>query len=115
MNGSKPQDRIEADPLVVLKVSLESWLRGIIKDEVEKVLWDLQGNSRRSSALLTVEELAEVLHVPRSWIYDRTRKKKIPHVKVGRYPRFDLNEVLAWLESQQGGKSEFLSGLKSGA
>jgi excisionase family DNA binding protein len=115
MNESKPHDRIESDPFAGLKVSLESWFRGIVKDEVEKVLRNLQGNPRPSSTLLTVEELAEALHVPRSWIYDRTRKKTIPHVKVGRYPRFDLNEVLAWLEFQKGRRSEFTSELKSRA
>ena len=53
--------------------------------------------------LLTVEDLAAALKVPKSWLYDRTRRKKdpIPHIKVGRYPRFQLPQVLAWLESKK--------------
>ena len=53
---------------------------------------------------LTVEELAGKLVVNQSWVYARTRRKgkeRIPHLKVGRYCRFRLPEVLAWLEEQQ--------------
>lgn len=42
---------------------------------------------------LTVEELAEYLRVPPSWVYDRTRAngpELIPHVRFGKYIRFDL-------------------------
>lgn len=48
------------------------------------------------AALITVKELAERLKVPSSWIYQRTRlgTKAIPHVRIGKYVRFDLIEVL---------------------
>lgn len=46
-----------------------------------------------------VEELAEFLHVPKSWIYEKTSRGKIPHTKVGRYVRFWLPDVLEWLET----------------
>ena len=42
--------------------------------------------------LWSVEELATFLGVPRSWIYDRTRRhgpEVIPHFKMGKYLRFD--------------------------
>ncbi len=51
--------------------------------------------------LITVDELASMLQVPKSWIYDRTRDGRIPCIKVGKYIRFDLNEVKSWLEKQQ--------------
>ena len=41
-------------------------------------------------ALLTVEEVAELLHVPLSWVYERTRKRG-----VDRIPGFRLGKVLA--------------------
>ena len=46
--------------------------------------------------LVNVEELAGLLNVPKSWIYQRTcvGQKGIPHVKIGKYVRFDLEEVL---------------------
>ena len=54
--------------------------------------------------LLTVDELAAELRVPKTWVYSRTRlfgKNQIPHIKVGKYCRFNLDEVLGWLAAQQ--------------
>jgi excisionase family DNA binding protein len=51
--------------------------------------------------LITISELAEELRVPRSFIYSRTRQKSsdaIPVIRVGKYLRFRLSEVLEWLE-----------------
>jgi len=54
----------------------------------------------RETALLTPEELARHLNVPKSWVYERTRNKKdgLPHIKVGKYIRFNLHDVLSWLK-----------------
>jgi excisionase family DNA binding protein len=38
---------------------------------------------------LTVKEAADLLRVPVSWLYERTRTNSIPHVKLGKYLRFD--------------------------
>lgn len=57
-----------------------------------------------SQDYLTITELAAKLKVPNSWIYARTRLKgpgTIPHLKIGKYLRFSLEEVLAWLKHQQ--------------
>ncbi len=105
MKEPKPDNQTEADPLAGVKVLLEPWLRGLVRDELQKVLRDPQASLRPSSTLLTVQELAKVLCVPSSWIYDRTRRNVIPHIKVGRYARFNPNEVLSWLESQKGAKT----------
>lgn len=54
--------------------------------------------------LLTVKELATQLKVPDSWVYGETRKggeKSIPRLKVGKYLRFSLAEVLEWLRKRQ--------------
>ncbi|MBM4274370.1 MAG: helix-turn-helix domain-containing protein [Deltaproteobacteria bacterium] len=51
----------------------------------------------------TVEELAKALKVKPSWVYGETRKTgpgTIPRIKVGKYIRFRLLEVLAWLEER---------------
>ena len=50
--------------------------------------------------LLDVDEIAELLGVPKSWIYDRTRRGKIPHRKLGKYLRFDPEAIQKWLEEQ---------------
>jgi excisionase family DNA binding protein len=46
--------------------------------------------------LLTVDEIAALLRVPKSWIYCHTRKRgieRLPHIKVGKYLRFVESEV----------------------
>jgi hypothetical protein len=55
--------------------------------------------------LLTVEELASELKVKSSWVYGETRKTgegSIPRLKVGKYLRFCLPEVIDWLRKRQG-------------
>ena len=54
--------------------------------------------------LITSTELAEELKAPLSWVYSRTRQRgpeSIPMIRVGKYCRFRLSEVLKWLEQQQ--------------
>ena len=53
---------------------------------------------------LTVKELAALLHLRESWIYDRTAKngpEVIPHTKFGRQVRFniDSDEFRSWLKA----------------
>ena len=52
--------------------------------------------------LITVQELAKKLKVPVSWVYQRTRlgQEAIPHVKMGKYVRFDWDEVVEFLEDK---------------
>ena len=49
--------------------------------------------------LLTADELADLLSVPKSWVRESTRSGAIPHVCLGRYRRYDETKVLAWLEA----------------
>ena len=58
--------------------------------------------SQERNELLTVKEVAELLRVPVSWVYDRTRKRsldRLPGIRLGKYWRFRQGEVLAWVES----------------
>ena len=50
--------------------------------------------------LIGVEEMAKKLDVPVSWLYARTRTNEIPHLKVGKYVRFDESEVWEWLKQK---------------
>lgn len=73
-------------------------IRGIAEALAEVVAARLQA---APGPLLSAEQLADHLGVPVGWVYQRTRLKdagRIPHVKVGKYVRFDLAEVLAWLK-----------------
>ena len=53
---------------------------------------------------MDVTEIARMLHVPTSWVYERTRrrgKERIPHLKLGKYLRFEVDEVREWLNVQR--------------
>ncbi len=53
-----------------------------------------------NNELLTVTDVAELLNVPKSWVYDRARvagRERIPHVKLGKYLRFDETAIREWL------------------
>jgi excisionase family DNA binding protein len=54
--------------------------------------------------LLTVKDLAKQLKVKPSWIYGETRKTgegAIPQLRVGKYIRFNLSDVILWLKKKQ--------------
>ncbi len=54
--------------------------------------------------LLTVDEVAEWLKVPPSWIYERTRRRgdgRLPCIKLGKYLRFEETAVKVYLERQR--------------
>ncbi len=54
--------------------------------------------------LLTVDDVAQWLKVPQSWIYERTRRRgegRLPCLKLGKYLRFEATAVKAYLERQR--------------
>jgi excisionase family DNA binding protein len=55
--------------------------------------------------LLDANELAEILSVPVTWVREHTRNGHLPAVQLGRYWRYRLERVLAYIEEQeQGGR-----------
>jgi excisionase family DNA binding protein len=56
--------------------------------------------------LLTVEDVAALLKVSKSWVYEHTRSRSIPrserlpYVKVGKYVRFEPRALRAFIEKQ---------------
>jgi excisionase family DNA binding protein len=58
-------------------------------------------------SLLTVEEVAALLKVPPSWIYEHTRRRtkgRIPGFRLGKYWRFREADVVAWIDRQRAGE-----------
>jgi excisionase family DNA binding protein len=61
----------------------------------------VNGNDKMSR-LLTVEEVAALLNVPRKWVYRRVGLKPpdgIPYLKVGKYLRFRESDLWNYVES----------------
>ncbi len=59
--------------------------------------------------ILTPTQVAARLQVKPSWVYEQTRERAevrnadpLPHIKMGRYLRFDWQDVLDWLERRKG-------------
>src|SRR6266540_3437664 len=54
--------------------------------------------------LLTVEEVAGLLKVSPSWVYEHTRSRgtpraeRLPHIRIGKYLRFEPGAIRAFLE-----------------
>ena len=80
------------DPSPTLEAVLELLIRRILREEVQS----LQAN--KGVELLSPEELAERLKLPISWVYEQSRQGNIPTHRLGRYIRFNVQEVI---ESQK--------------
>ena len=57
--------------------------------------------------LLTVPQLAELLQVRKSWIYEKSRTGKIPSIKLGGHLRFDSAAVERLLTDPRSLTSEY--------
>jgi excisionase family DNA binding protein len=59
-------------------------------------------SQQKGDFLLTVSEVAQLLRVPKSWVYEHVRPSStplLPHVKLGKYLRFrrqDIEDFLAY-------------------
>jgi excisionase family DNA binding protein len=53
--------------------------------------------------LLDAKGAAALLNVPATWVLAEARADRIPHVRLGRYVRFDAGELHAWWLSRRRG------------
>jgi excisionase family DNA binding protein len=56
-----------------------------------------------NGALLNAKEAGALLSVPHTWVLAEARADRIPHVRLGRYVRFDHDQLLAWALARQRG------------
>jgi len=62
------------------------------------------GERMDENHLLTVREVAELLQVPLSWVYEQTRLRtidRIPGFRLGKYWRFNAADVRAWIRERR--------------
>ena len=60
--------------------------------------------SPETTDLLTVKDVSDLLRVPVSWVYQRTRKRsldRLPGIRLGKYWRFRREDISAWLHRQR--------------
>lgn len=60
-----------------------------------------QTRQERHRGVIGVDELAEYLAVPSSWVYDNHYKLGLPAIRLGRHLRFRERDVDSWLETRK--------------
>lgn len=53
-------------------------------------------------SLVTIEEVAKYLKVTPRAVYNWIHEYQLPHYKVGRCLRFEMNEIKEWLKTRRG-------------
>ena len=48
---------------------------------------------------MTADEVADLLGVPASWVYEQSRTGRIPTVTLGRYRRYRREAIEQWVEN----------------
>lgn len=51
--------------------------------------------------LLDAAAAAELLSVPKTWLLAEARAGRVPHIRLGRYVRFDRDELIEWVRSSR--------------
>jgi len=51
-----------------------------------------------ADSLLTADEVAALLQVTPAWVYAETRRRRIPHLRLGRYVRYRRSALQGWME-----------------
>ena len=59
-------------------------------------------SSVQNRGLLTAGAVAELLGVPVSWVYEQSRRGRIPTVILGRYRRYRWEAIEAWVRELEG-------------
>jgi excisionase family DNA binding protein len=60
-------------------------------------------DARHEPALLDAKGASELLNVPASWVAAEARAGRIPHVRLGRYVRFEPEALRDWWRERQRG------------
>lgn len=69
--------------------------------------------------LLTAAEVASLLRMTSGWVYAETRANRIPHLRLGRYVRYQRSAIEQWMGEIETGKTlppiESLSARRTGS
>jgi excisionase family DNA binding protein len=69
----------------------------------------MSGSQPRGERLLSAAEVADLLAVPVTWVREATRAGQLPHVRLGRYARYERDQVLGWVRQQRSGRAQNLT------
>ena len=63
----------------------------------------MRNDARHGPALLDAKGASELLNVPASWVAAEARAGRIPHVRLGRYVRFEPDALRDWWRERRRG------------
>ena len=63
----------------------------------------MTSDAQREPALLDAKGASDLLNVPASWVAAEARAGRIPHVRLGRYVRFEPEVLREWCRERQRG------------
>ena len=75
-----------------------------IYQETSTVDYSSGGTSHKSGhvqRLIEIDELSLMLGVSKNTLYDWCAVKKIPHIKMGKFLRFNAAEIENWLQAKR--------------
>ena len=58
----------------------------------------VEPEAKPTERLLDAEDAGKMTEVPASWFLEAARQERIPHVRMGKYVRFRMSDVLQALE-----------------
>ncbi len=71
-----------------------------VVDRLRPAILGLKAPPAQSDDLMGLNQLAAYLGTSKDWIYQRTSKNEIPHVKIGRLLKFRKADVDRWLSTR---------------
>jgi excisionase family DNA binding protein len=69
-------------------------------DDLEAIAERVADAKAHGGALMDAAAIAKLLAVPPSWVLAEARANRLPHIRLGRYVRFDGAEVRSWATSR---------------
>jgi excisionase family DNA binding protein len=67
-----------------------------------------------TAPLIDARAAGQLLGVPHTWVLEEARHDRIPHIRLGRYVRFEADELLAWARNRQRGPTYYLQKANGG-
>lgn len=89
-----PMEKVTFDNMPTVISELNDRLK-----RIEHLLENLEFNDVTDAPLMTVDQVAKMLHLSKSAIYAKVWQNEIPVSKKGRRLYFDKAEITAWVKS----------------
>ena len=77
----------------------DDMVKAIAEEVVSALRPLLAARKGEEDAILTPDQLADLLGVTKGWVYEQAALKAIPYHKLGKYLRFRRSAIDRWIDS----------------